>query len=714
MPLAVLPLLFAASRRTARAVVRLAVLALPALPGCSDTPSEPQLHPMPVALSVTPELLVAGGGVTTLTVTGSGFILGSQARWKGADRATTFQDAQTLQVDLSAADIASVGVGTLTVVNGPPGGGESGELTVMIGYPAPTVTTITPSSTAMRTGGGALDVTIVGTGFTPQTYVRFGENFVGANVTSATELVASVPDYYLGVPGNYPVTVVNPTPGGGTSNAVSFAVAYPVPVIGSLSPDSALTGSAFTLTVNGTGFGTGTQVRWNGTDRATTFVSATRVTAAITAADVASATDATVTVFNPAPGGGTSNAVAYRVREASPVITAVSPGVIPSGSGATAVTITGTNFRAGATAQWNGADRPATLAGSTSATVTLSAADVASPTVGHLTITNPGASGQSNSMAVAVIAADPSLVIERTIPLTHTDVVYDDTRGVLYASIPSSASANANTVLRIDPLTGTVTDTVSVGSNPATLAITEDGQYLYVALLGAPRIARVALASFTKDIDILTPSDGFFGNTYAEDIVPIPGAPQTIAVSTFYTGLSPRNAGTFLYDNAVRRTTGGPGHTGSNRITRGPTGTRIFGYNNETTEFGFRSLLVLPDGLREETVRAGLVNGFGVDIEYGGGFVYATTGEVVDVGAMQKVGTIPASGTVRPDAARARVHFLNGNTVRTYHYTAFSSIGSFSDASLADHTKLVRWGTDGLAVGGGASIVLLRGALVAP
>jgi len=285
---------------------------------------------------------------------------------------------------------------------------------------------------------------------------------------------------------------------------------------------------------------------------------------------------------------------------------------------------------------------------------------------------------------------------------------------VLYASVPSTAPQYANSIVRLDPTSGAVTGEVSVGSNPGTLAITEDGQYLYVGLLGAPTIVRVALTTLTKDIDIPLVSDGFFGNRYAEDIQPIPGAPQTIAVSTFYTSVSPRNAGTFLFDNATRRTASGPNHTGSNRITRGPVASRIYGYNNESTEYGFRSLVVAPDGLYEETVKGGLLNGFYLDIEYDGGFVYATNGEVVILPAMTKVGTIPASGVVRPDASNARVHFLNGTAVSTYHYTTFTSLGAFSNASLANHTKLIRWGTDGLAVGGGTTIVLLRGGLVAP
>ena len=54
-----------------------------------------------------------------------------------------------------------------------------------------------------------------------------------------------------------------------------------------LSPSTVAAGSPdFTLTVNGSGFVAGSLVRWNGSDRATTYLSTTRLNAAISAADV--------------------------------------------------------------------------------------------------------------------------------------------------------------------------------------------------------------------------------------------------------------------------------------------------------------------------------------------------------------------------------------------------------------------------------------------
>ena len=73
----------------------------------------------------------------------------------------------------------------------------------------------------------------------------------------------------------------------------------PIAVLSTISPTTiASGGSDFMLTVNGSNFVNGDVVRWNGTDRPTTFVSATELTAAISAADVASGGTASVTVFN--------------------------------------------------------------------------------------------------------------------------------------------------------------------------------------------------------------------------------------------------------------------------------------------------------------------------------------------------------------------------------------------------------------------------------
>jgi len=100
------------------------------------------------------------------------------------------------------------------------------------------------------------------------------------------------------------------------SLGASVALAQnPLPHINApLVPGQKAPGAAtFTLTVNGSGLVSGAVVNWNGNARTTTFVNSSQVTASITAADVAAAGTASVTVSNPAPGGGVSNVANFQV-----------------------------------------------------------------------------------------------------------------------------------------------------------------------------------------------------------------------------------------------------------------------------------------------------------------------------------------------------------------------------------------------------------------
>jgi hypothetical protein len=137
----------------------------------------------------------------------------------------------------------------------------------------------------------------------------------------------------LAPPGHYMLFAVNSNgvPSIGTLVKISADTPPPAalaPALNSLAPSTAIAGGpAFTLSVNGTNLVSGAQVRWNGTARSTTFVSATQVRAAITAADIAAPSTAQVTVVN--PGGTTSNVLPFTVA-AGFTLTVAKNGTAPS------------------------------------------------------------------------------------------------------------------------------------------------------------------------------------------------------------------------------------------------------------------------------------------------------------------------------------------------------------------------------------------------
>ena len=125
----------------------------------------------------------------------------------------------------------------------------------------------------------------------------------------------------------------------------NFSFSNPVATLTSLSPSSATAGGAgFTLTVNGSNFLESSVVRWNGSDRTTTFVNSTQVKASIPSSDIATAGTAQVTVFNPSPGGGTSNALTFTINNQTFTLT-----LSKSGSGSGTVTSSPAGISCGST-----------------------------------------------------------------------------------------------------------------------------------------------------------------------------------------------------------------------------------------------------------------------------------------------------------------------------------------------------------------------------
>jgi len=161
-------------------------------------------------------------------------------------------------------------------------------------------------------GGPAFVLTVNGEGFADGAVVMWDGSDRPTTWVSGTRVDAeiSAADIETGKM----VAVSIRSPGGGLSNVVEFAVSNPEPRLDSISPEKAVAESGgFTLTLAGANFVSGSVVKWSGNDRATTFVSGTELQAEIGAGDIGAGGDYQVTVFNAAPAGGTSDAIAFTV-----------------------------------------------------------------------------------------------------------------------------------------------------------------------------------------------------------------------------------------------------------------------------------------------------------------------------------------------------------------------------------------------------------------
>jgi hypothetical protein len=179
-----------------------------------------------------------------------------------------------------------------------------------------------------------------------------------------------------------------------------------LPSISSLSPNrSVVGGAAFTLTVNGRNFVSGSTVRWNGAGRTTTFVSATQLTAQIPASDLATIGDASVTVLK--PDGSVSEAGVFEVAPKLSI-----EELQPSSTGASTVAFTlwvvGTDFVSGSTVHWNGSPRPTMYWEPWAVSAEISDSDIA--TAGTATITVVAPDGSVSNPATFTINVKPSIM----------------------------------------------------------------------------------------------------------------------------------------------------------------------------------------------------------------------------------------------------------------------------------------------------------------
>ena len=103
------------------------------------------------------------------------------------------------------------------------------------------------------------------------------------------------------------------------------AAGNPTPKFSGISPKSALVGGAgATIRLTGSKFVSGSVALWNGSALTTTYVSASKLSAAVPPGDLTAAGKYSVTVVNPGPGGGSSKAETFTVDNGDPTVTGLS------------------------------------------------------------------------------------------------------------------------------------------------------------------------------------------------------------------------------------------------------------------------------------------------------------------------------------------------------------------------------------------------------
>lgn len=238
----------------------------------------------------------------------------------------------------------------------------------------------------------------------------------------------------------------------------------------------------------------------------------------------------------------------------------------------------------------------------------------------------------------------------KKLPFFATDMVYSKKLDRLYATLHNDPSNKnySNTLVQIDPYLGVIEKSIFIGDAPSHLSLYSDEITVYVGFYYSNIYAKVDLEKFKLVNSFeLGLGQNIQQPVNAEQIVVMEGRINTTIISTKNGCCSPRHEGVAVYDNGVKRGNVTSPHTGSNVIVATKDSNLYWGYNNETTEFGLRKLVINSSGIREIDNYQGLIDGFGIKIKFFHNKIYSTNGAVIDVSntVPQKVGQIKLTET---------------------------------------------------------------------
>ena len=372
--------------------------------------------------------------------------------------------------------------------------------------PTPAVSAVTPASAVA--GSDATSVAITGSGFIASSTTQWNGAPIATSYHSATSLSATIPASSLASGTIAKLTVVNPSPGGGSSPAIDFAVNNPLPSINGVTPSSVVAGSGdVLLDVRGSGFVATTVATWNGTELSTTVVSTTELKATLTAAMIASSSSDQISVQSPAPAGGASAAVNFSVNNPQPAISKINPASVVAGSGDLLLDVIGSGFVPSTVVDWNGATLATTFVSATELKSTVPMANLSGSANVQVTVQSPGPGG-GGSGAVTFNVNSPVPVINSISPqtvvpgsaatITITGTGFETNSVVLWNGSPRPTTMVSTTTLQValtaSDLQNQGTGTLAVsnpGPGPATSSTTQ------LAVTTRPVIQSVSVASGT-------------------------------------------------------------------------------------------------------------------------------------------------------------------------------------------------------------------------
>ncbi len=392
-------------------------------PGGDTVSSDPEAFvvgspaPSISALGGVPEPLIAGNSGFDLRVLGADFLEDASVLVNDVARSTTFVDETELVATIPADDLAAGGTLTITAANPSPTVGPSNELLVDVFSQIPGMISITPTSATVRLepNSPSLTLSVKGFGYLKDAVVLFGSEPLPTTFLSSTALTATLEQGLMDTGGSFAISVQNPPPTLGQSEARPLILNNLRPVLesvdaGPLTFDDGRPNDSYNAAVilNGANFGptSGATVSACGAAPVPVTGVAVNTQQIVATVTIKCSGDYFLTVGAPQPGGGGSATESFNVAvaggAAAPTIATLNPNIVAPGSPSVTITISGGGFVAGALVNFGTAVLTPDSVAPTVIVVTVPGLLLGTSGFVPVSVTNPDASGSTKRLFFSV------------------------------------------------------------------------------------------------------------------------------------------------------------------------------------------------------------------------------------------------------------------------------------------------------------------------
>ncbi|ADW67286.1 hypothetical protein AciX9_0212 [Granulicella tundricola MP5ACTX9] len=340
-----------------------------------------------------------------------------------------------------------------------------------------------------------------------------------------------------------------------------------------------------------------------------------------------------------------------------------------------------------------------------------------------ITVVNPAPGGES---------APQTLTLYQQIVNAGVIIVSVPTTGKLYlASNSGYSSLRPNTVVPVDPTTGTIGTPIAVGKDPSLMAASTDGAYLFIVNRSDSTIQRIALATNAVDRTYPFPPNIFCPTCTAPSVTaiqPVPGVPTQFVIA--------QDSYLSLYDDPGlinELSTPTYGSLSTDYLTFAGAPAHLYSAPFSSSDNFFKQFTIDATGVHPLTTTGTaptVPNELDHSLASIGTQIFTDTGHVWDAGSKQLLATIPVGiininsgfASVAADPNQKQVYYggelqsASSVSITAYDTTTYAPKTSlaFTDTNLLYTTNLSRWGKDGFAfIDHNADLVLFRSSVLA-